>query len=224
MRRSELLEFRTPQHPSLGTNNWGGASPLLARNIPEESLEQIYRRLNSIRTKDEIFPTNVDDYNYYHVAQSHAEKHKCPPTPNRNRGLLWKFLSPKKEKLELGSKTRFNDLQKCIAVDQSCGSREATGQYVIGSYSAEVRKLGLYLLDLICEGLGLESLEGEVHGLLVFKDEKWFAIEPPHSFVVNIGHMLQVISNGKLRSADHRVVTNKRSARKTVTSFNPSLQ
>lgn len=105
MRRSELLEFRTPQHPSLGTNNWGGASPLLARNIPEESLEQIYRRLNSIRTKDEIFPTNVDDYNYYHVAQSHAEKHKCPPTPNRNRGLLWKFLSPKKEKLELGSKT-----------------------------------------------------------------------------------------------------------------------
>lgn len=35
---------------------------------------------------------------------------------------------------------------------------------MIGSYSAEVRKLGLYLLDLICEGLGLESLEGGYFG------------------------------------------------------------
>ena len=33
MRQRELLDFRTPQHPSLGTNNWGGASSLLARNI-----------------------------------------------------------------------------------------------------------------------------------------------------------------------------------------------
>lgn len=105
---------------------------------------------------------------------------------------------------------------------------------MIGSYSVEVRKLGLYLLDLICQGLGLEDgyfgdelskvqlmainnyppcpdpsltlglpkhgdvdlmtllLQGEVHGLQVFEDEKWLAVEPPYSFVVNIGHMLQV--------------------------------
>ncbi|XLR25489.1 hypothetical protein HN51_038717 [Arachis hypogaea] len=61
-----IVEFRTPQHPSsLGiNNNWGGASPLLARNVPKESLEQKYTRLNNTRTVDGIF-TYPDDY-YYH--------------------------------------------------------------------------------------------------------------------------------------------------------------
>ncbi|KAF7804652.1 hypothetical protein G2W53_043763 [Senna tora] len=53
-----VVEFRTPQHPRFGTNNWGGASPLLARNIPKESLELKYSKLNSQRTRDEVFPTH----------------------------------------------------------------------------------------------------------------------------------------------------------------------
>lgn len=97
----------------------------------------------------------------------------------------------------------------------------------------EVKKLSLCLLDLLCEGLGLESgffgdelnqvqvialnhyphpsltlgllkhsddnliilliQEQEVHGLQVFKDEQWLAVEPvPNAFMVNIGHTLQV--------------------------------
>lgn len=107
---------------------------------------------------------------------------------------------------------------------------------MIGSYSVEVRKLGLYLLDLICEGLGLEAgyfgdelskvqlmainhyppcpdpsltlglpkhsdvnlitilLHGQVHGLQVLNDGQWLALEPPpYAFVVNVGHMLQVL-------------------------------
>lgn len=56
-----MVEFRTPQHPSLGKNNWGGASPLLARNIPHETLELRYLKLNSARTRDEIFPIPDDD-------------------------------------------------------------------------------------------------------------------------------------------------------------------
>lgn len=64
MSQRELADFRTPQHPSLGTNHWGAASPLLARNIPKESLEQKYLKLNSIRTREEIFPAEYDDFNY----------------------------------------------------------------------------------------------------------------------------------------------------------------
>ncbi|XP_062021237.1 hyoscyamine 6-dioxygenase-like [Rosa rugosa] len=62
--------------------------------------------------------------------------------------------------------------------------------------------------------------EQEVHGLQVFKDEQWFVVEPvPDAFVVNIGHTLQIISNGKLSSAEHRVVTNKKVSRMSVVSF-----
>lgn len=103
MRQRELLEFRTPQHPSLGTNNWGGASPLLARDIPKESLEQRYLRLNSIRTRDEIFPAMDHDFNY--LPQNYAPKYEVPPTPSR-RGILFKLLFPKKEKKSLGSNSK----------------------------------------------------------------------------------------------------------------------
>ncbi|XP_004292203.1 PREDICTED: hyoscyamine 6-dioxygenase-like isoform X3 [Fragaria vesca subsp. vesca] len=133
---------------------------------------------------------------------------------------------------------------------------------VVGNYSVEVRKLSLCLLDLICEGLELESeffkselsqvqimgisyyppcpdptltlgllkhcdgnlitvlLQEQVHGLQVFKDEQWLAVEPvPNALVVNIGHTLQIISNGKLSSAEHRVVTNRKVSRMSVASF-----
>ncbi|KAL0390923.1 UNVERIFIED_CONTAM: protein DMR6-LIKE OXYGENASE 2 [Sesamum calycinum] len=133
---------------------------------------------------------------------------------------------------------------------------------VMGNYAVRVRELCLMLLDLICEGLGIESgyfegglgkvqilslnyyppcpdpaltlglpkhadpnlitvlNQGAVPGLQVLIDEEWLALEPvPNAFVVNIGHALQVISNGMLRCAEHRVVTNAYVARTTVTSF-----
>ncbi|KAL4191393.1 hypothetical protein AMTRI_Chr07g80300 [Amborella trichopoda] len=54
--RKIRLEFLTPQHPSFRSNNWGGASPMLAKNVPAESLESKYYRLNSIRAYDEFIP------------------------------------------------------------------------------------------------------------------------------------------------------------------------
>ncbi|CAK9140634.1 unnamed protein product [Ilex paraguariensis] len=138
---------------------------------------------------------------------------------------------------------------------------------VVGTYSVEVRSLSLRILDLICEGLGLQPgyfgdeftnvqlllvnhyppcpnpsltlglskhsdpnlitilLQGEVNGLQVFKDGQWIGVEPlPSAFVDNIGYQFQVISNGKLRSAEHRAVTNSRNARTTIVTFiNPSF-
>ncbi|KAK4573170.1 hypothetical protein RGQ29_031223 [Quercus rubra] len=63
-------------------------------------------------------------------------------------------------------------------------------------------------------------LQSDVHGLQVFKDEEWIGVEPiPNAFVVNIGYPLQIISNGKLKGAEHRVVTNSNVARTTASYF-----
>ncbi|KAG0565022.1 hypothetical protein KC19_8G156900 [Ceratodon purpureus] len=44
-------------------------------------------------------------------------------------------------------------------------------------------------------------------GLQVLKDELWVPVPPiPHSFVVNIGDMLQMISNNRFKSAHHQAV------------------
>lgn len=95
MRQRELLEFRTPQHPSLGTNNWGGASPMLAREVPQESLEQRYVRFNTIRTHDEIFRNHDDVFLSFRQSETRGETHK----PFR-KGFLLKLIWPDKKSKE----------------------------------------------------------------------------------------------------------------------------
>ncbi|GFP82898.1 hyoscyamine 6-dioxygenase [Phtheirospermum japonicum] len=66
--------------------------------------------------------------------------------------------------------------------------------------------------------------QGNGEGLQVLKDGKWIGVEVvPNAFVVNIGTQVEIISNGKLRSSEHRVVTNKEEARTSITTFiNPN--
>ncbi|KAK7340689.1 hypothetical protein VNO77_21399 [Canavalia gladiata] len=144
------------------------------------------------------------------------------------------------------------------------GYREA-----IGAYTQELRTLGLKILDLISERLGLgpkvfngdhsasplvishhyppcpePSLtlgtsrhkdpniltillqQADISALQVFKDGAWIPVEPiPHAFVVNIGFMLQIISNGRLVGAEHRVITNSNTSRNTIAYFiNPTKE
>ncbi|XP_059664396.1 hyoscyamine 6-dioxygenase-like [Cornus florida] len=133
---------------------------------------------------------------------------------------------------------------------------------IVGTYSVEVRKMIMKILNLIGEGLGLEqgyfggdrskfevlaanlypqcpdpSLalgalrhcdpnlisilnQGGVSGLQVCKDGKWFVVEPiPNAFVFLIGCQLQIISNDKIRAAEHRVVTNSKEDRISIGYF-----
>ncbi|KAH6828257.1 hypothetical protein C2S53_015875 [Perilla frutescens var. hirtella] len=59
-----------------------------------------------------------------------------------------------------------------------------------------------------------------VGGLQVMKDGKWMGVDVvPNAFVVNIGTQIQIISNGKLTSAEHRVVTNPKEGRTSIATF-----
>ncbi|XP_074317843.1 hyoscyamine 6-dioxygenase-like [Silene latifolia] len=64
--------------------------------------------------------------------------------------------------------------------------------------------------------------QDQVEGLQFFNnDGNWTLIEPnPNAFVVIVGSLLQVVSNGKLKSAKHRVVTNATKDRTTLGFFN----
>ncbi|XP_028790551.1 hyoscyamine 6-dioxygenase-like [Neltuma alba] len=68
-------------------------------------------------------------------------------------------------------------------------------------------------------------LQDDVYGLQVLKEDKWIGVEPnPHAFIVNMGCLLQVISNNKLKSAEHRVVTNPSTARTSAAFFVIALE
>ncbi|KAH7862784.1 hypothetical protein Vadar_009502 [Vaccinium darrowii] len=150
---------------------------------------------------------------------------------------------------------------------QSWPQKPARYREVVGAYSLELRKLSLRILDLFCEGLGVELgyfadelskqqgllvhryppcpdpslvfgvdghtdsnlltlLQQDIYGLQIFKDGQWLGVEPiPHAFVIIICDQLEIISNGKLKSALHRVVTNTSVVRTSVVTFiSPSLE
>lgn len=58
-------------------------------------------------------------------------------------------------------------------------------------------------------GLTLLLPDENVAGLQVRKDDKWITVKPAqHAFIVNIGDQMQVLSNAKYKSVEHRVIVN----------------
>ncbi|KAK6938084.1 Non-hem dioxygenase N-terminal domain [Dillenia turbinata] len=63
-------------------------------------------------------------------------------------------------------------------------------------------------------------LQDEVGGLEAVKDNKWFNVDPiPNSLIVNIGDMMQAMSNDEYKSATHRVNLNKHKDRISICYF-----
>ncbi|KAM5552797.1 hypothetical protein ABKV19_025156 [Rosa sericea] len=84
----------------------------------------------------------------------------------------------------------------------------------VGKCSTQVRKVALNILELISEGLGIEygHFSDELSQETGFKDREWIGVEPfPQGLVI--------ISNGKLKCAEHRALTNPSNARTSAAFF-----
>ncbi|KAL5715841.1 hypothetical protein ACHQM5_017608 [Ranunculus cassubicifolius] len=121
------------------------------------------------------------------------------------------------------------------------------------SYSKELKKLAILILDKMAESLNIDGKEmedlfndggqtpeqvigltphsdnsaltillqlNETEGLQIRKDGKWIPVKPsPDSFVVNIGNIMEIVSNGVYRSIEHRVMVNSSKERLSVATF-----
>ncbi|KAL6622762.1 hypothetical protein ACP70R_032641 [Stipagrostis hirtigluma subsp. patula] len=134
---------------------------------------------------------------------------------------------------------------------------------IVEKYIMLARGVGMEVLRLLCEGLGLQLdyfegdlsggalileinhypscrkpsmtlglpphcdrdlitvlLPGPVHGLEVKYKGDWIRVKPmPNAFVVNFGLQLEVVTNGMLKSIEHRVMTNTILARTSISTF-----
>jgi len=69
-------------------------------------------------------------------------------------------------------------------------------------------------------GLTLLLQDDETVGLHVRKNNQWIPVEPiPYAFVINIGDIVEVMTNGKYKSIEHRAVTNQERARLSIANF-----
>ncbi|KAJ9557890.1 hypothetical protein OSB04_012504 [Centaurea solstitialis] len=60
----------------------------------------------------------------------------------------------------------------------------------------------------------------ETEGLRIRKDGKWVAIKPlPHALVVNIGDIMEIVSNGVYKSIEHQATVNSNNERFSVATF-----
>ncbi|KAK1285815.1 S-norcoclaurine synthase 1 [Acorus calamus] len=73
------------------------------------------------------------------------------------------------------------------------------------------------------DGIGLTILLqiNEVQGLQIKKDDNWIPISPllPDSFIVNIGDVIEILSNGKYKSTNHRAMVNREKERLSIGTF-----
>ncbi|RLN42365.1 protein SRG1-like [Panicum miliaceum] len=72
------------------------------------------------------------------------------------------------------------------------------------------------------DGVGMTFLlqVNDVEGLQIRKDDKWFSVEAiPEALVVNIGDVLEILTNGKYKSIEHRAVINPVKERITIATF-----
>ncbi|GJZ82924.1 1-aminocyclopropane-1-carboxylate oxidase homolog 1-like protein [Tanacetum coccineum] len=69
-------------------------------------------------------------------------------------------------------------------------------------------------------------LQDDIRGLEILHENEWIDVPRiPGALVINIGDLLQMISNDKLRSVEHRVVANEKGPRVSVACFfSTSLQ
>ncbi|KAE8728343.1 1-aminocyclopropane-1-carboxylate oxidase 5 [Hibiscus syriacus] len=75
-------------------------------------------------------------------------------------------------------------------------------------------------------GVILLFQDDKVGGLQVLKDGQWIDVHPlPNAIVINTGDQIEVLSNGRYKSAWHRVLRSVDGNRRPIASFyNPSLK
>ncbi|MCD9641387.1 hypothetical protein HAX54_027554 [Datura stramonium] len=122
-------------------------------------------------------------------------------------------------------------LDKCM---QSWPDNPASYREVVGRYIEEMRKLSLKILELICQGLGIESGYFDEQSQVQLLSANNYPPCPDPSLTIGIPkhfdpslitiiYQGNVISNGKLRSVEHRAVANARETRTSIAVFiNPA--
>ncbi|KAI3871221.1 hypothetical protein MKW98_015121 [Papaver atlanticum] len=69
-------------------------------------------------------------------------------------------------------------------------------------------------------GLTILLQVNEVEGLQIRKEERWISVKPlPNALTVNVGDVLEILTNGIYRSVQHRAVTNSTKKRLLIDAF-----
>ncbi|XP_054801555.1 protein DOWNY MILDEW RESISTANCE 6-like [Prosopis cineraria] len=235
----------------------------IVKHVLKASEEYGFFQVISHGVSKDLMDETLTIYKEFHAMSGKQKVSECSKDPNGSCKLYTSSQKYNKEAIQYWKDSLTHPCPPSGDCIQYWPEKPTKYREVVGKYTRELRKLGLKILELLCEGLGLNPsyfsgdlsenpvilvhhyppcpepsltlglakhrdptvitiLLQEVHvqGLQVLKDGHWIGVEPmPYAFVVNIGLILQIISNGRLIGVEHRVVTNSSSSRTSVSYF-----
>lgn len=227
--------------------NWG-VFELVNHGIPHEFLDNVerltkehYKKCMEQKFKElvaakglEAVQSEVNDIDWEstfylrHLPESNI--HEVPDLTEEYRGVMKEFA----KKLEVLADELLDLLCENLGLEKGYlrkafyGSKGPTFGTKVSNYPPCPKPELIKGLRPHTDAGGIILLfqDDKVGGLQFLKDGKWVDVPPMrHAIVVNLGDQLEVITNGKYKSVEHRVIAqNEGSGRMSIASFfNPGI-
>ncbi|CAN1808447.1 Protein SRG1 [Linum perenne] len=155
------------------------------------------------------------------------------------------FVVSKEQKLDWGDMFYVTTLPKHLRKPFPFHSLPAQFRDTLDEYSASLKTLAMAILNLMAKALAMDETEmrdffeegwqnlrinyyppclllqiSDEPGLQIKKDGRWALVTPlPDAFIVNVGDILEIISNGAYKSIEHRATVNSNTERLSVATF-----
>ncbi|XP_044460647.1 protein SRG1-like [Mangifera indica] len=194
----------------------------------------------------------------------HEEKKKLWQGPDNHEGFGQLFVVSEEQKLDWSDMFYITTLPLNLRNTKLFKKLPPNLREVLETYSMEVKKLAVAILDHMAKALkmdcqemrelfndGVQSMRmnyyppcpepdkaigftphsdavavtllyqlNETQGLQIRKDGRWTPVTPlPNAFVVNIGDIMEIVSNGIYKSIEHRATVNSVGERLSVATF-----
>ncbi|XP_022572568.1 protein SRG1-like isoform X2 [Brassica napus] len=175
------------------------------------------------------------------------EKRKLRQRPGEIEGFGQAFVVSEEQKLDWGDMFLLTMQPVHLRKPHLLPKLPPPFRDALEKYSAEVKSIAKILLAKMARALKIKPDEmeylfgddlgqklrmnyyppcpepdqvNEVEGLQIKKNGKWVSVKPlPNAFVVNIGDMLEMITNGTYKSIEHRGVVNSEKERLSMATF-----
>ncbi|CAN1256935.1 S-norcoclaurine synthase 1 [Linum perenne] len=202
-----------------------------------------FQLINHGVTEEVITKMKMDVQEFFNLPLQ--EKMSCAQMPNSIEGYGQAFVVSEEQKLDWGDMLFIFPQPVSGRKMRFWPMAPSSFRANFEQYSSELEKLASSLLSYIAINLGLEPEKllapfkdgaqgvrmnyyppslltqvNDVQGLQIRKDGEWVPIEPtPGAFIVNVGDIIEMMSNGEYKSIEHRAVVNPDKERMSIAAF-----